>query len=131
MAAIIMRKIKILCLGNEFIKRDSLAKKIGWKLKEQGDFEIININDSFQLMDILKPKSKGNEDFIILDVVKGLMAVIELKVDDLRQDSILTAHDFDAGYVLKLLKKEIKIIGIPMYGDEDKVLREVRWLLKR
>ena len=127
-----MLKKKILCLGNEFIKRDSLAKKIGWKLKEREDLEIINIKDSFQLMDILRErdKEKGGNDFIILDVVKGLNEVKELGIDDLRQDSILTAHDFDAGYVLKLLGVKIKIIGIPMYGDEDKILREVGWLLK-
>jgi Ni,Fe-hydrogenase maturation factor len=102
--------VKIFCLGNEFISKDSLAKKIGEQLKE--DYNIQNIQSSFELMEILK-----NEDnLIILDVVQNLNEVKLLSISDLRQDSILSAHDFDAGFVLKLLgeNKKIKIIGIPM-----------------
>ncbi|MBD3252800.1 hypothetical protein GF386_03655 [Candidatus Pacearchaeota archaeon] len=100
--------IKILCLGNEFIKQDSSAKKISEKLKKQ-DLEIINIKDSFELVDYLQDK----DDFIILDVVENLKQPTLLSLKDLKQNKILTAHDFDAGFFLQLIKKPVKIIGIP------------------
>lgn len=118
-----MNKVKILCLGNEFIEEDSLAKIVGNKLKEE--FEVIDIRDSFQLMGIFEEKG----EFVILDVVDKLEKVILLEIDDLKSDSILSAHDFDAGQVLKLLKPDVKIIGIPMKGDECEILKSVRDLL--
>lgn len=115
--------VKILTLGNEFIADDSLAKKVGEKLKS--GFVIINIKDSFQLMTELNK----SEESIILDVVEGLSEVKEIKIEQLRNDSIISAHDFDAGIVLKLLGKDVKIIGIPMIGDVEEIERGVRELL--
>ncbi|MFH1521857.1 MAG: hypothetical protein ABIF18_02770 [archaeon] len=116
--------VKILSLGNEFIAEDSFAKKISDSLPD--DFDIINIKDSFQLMEILNEV----ENPIILDVVKGLEKVRLISIDDLRNDSILSAHDFDAGYVLKLIGKECKIIGIPPEGNFDEIRKEVLEILK-
>ena len=116
--------VKILSLGNEFIEIDSLGKLVGEKLKK--DFEVVNIKDSFQLMEIL---NECSEEIIILDVVKGLEKVKVINIDDLRGDSILSAHDFDAGYVLKLIGKDVKIIGVPMKGDLDEIERGVRGLI--
>lgn len=105
--------MRILCLGNEFIEEDSLAKRIGAELASE--FEIIFINDSFQLMEFIK----NNDDFFILDVVSGLDKVRLLNIEDLDNIKIMNAHDFDAGFVLKLFsnQKNIKIIGIPETGD--------------
>ena len=62
---------KILCLGNEFIREDSLAKEISHILKKElKDFEVIQVKDSFQLMTYLNENK--SRDIIILDVVKGL-----------------------------------------------------------
>lgn len=116
--------VKIICLGNEFIEEDSLAKNIGKRLKN--DFEIINIKDSFQLISILNDDS----DFVLLDVVQGLDKVCLLEIKDLKKDTITSAHDFDAAYVLKLLNKDIKIIGIPTTGDLEEIKREVIQLIK-
>lgn len=116
--------VKILSLGNEFIAEDSLAKKISDSLPD--DFDIINIKDSFQLMDTLN-KMKNP---IIIDVVQNLKKVQIISVNDLRNDSILSAHDFDAGYVLKLIGKECKIIGIPSEGNFDEIRKEVLEILK-
>lgn len=119
--------MKILCLGNEFIKEDSLAKKIGLELEKSG-FEIINIKDSFQLMGHVNNRTP----LIILDVVSGLKEVKMLNVDDIKSNGIMTAHDFDAGFILKLLGKDkkIKIIGIPIEGDVVKIARDVKKLLQ-
>lgn len=115
--------VKIICLGNEFIEGDSLAKEVGESLE---GFEIININDSFQLMSVLREV----EDPIILDVVQGLKEPQLIRVEDLRNDSILSAHDFDAGYVIKLMCEDVKIIGIPREGDVGEVREKVLGLLK-
>ena len=115
-------KMKILCLGNEFVKEDSFAKKIGEELLKEG-FEVININDSFQLMGILNEET----DFIILDVVLGLSDPRIINVSELTDTKIMTAHDFDASFVLKLFEnKEIRIIGIPMNGEISKIIIDVK-----
>jgi len=125
--------IKIVCLGNEFVECDSFAKEVGVLL--EGDFEVVNIKDSFQLMEVLN--SEG--ELVLLDVVEGLDEVRELRVEDLRVDSIVSAHDFDVGQVLALfghdsgepglLGVDVKIIGIPMKGDALMVRDEVVELL--
>ena len=116
--------IKIICLGNEFVEEDSLAKSVGKELKD--DFEIINIKDSFQLMSILNDDS----DFVLLDVVQGLDKVCLLEIKDLKKDAITSAHDFDAAYVLKLLNKDVKIIGVPIAGDLEEIKEKVIQLIK-
>jgi len=116
-------KTKILCLGNEFIKEDSFAKKIGEELAKEG-FEVINVNDSFQLMGLLKE----NNDVIILDVILGLSEVRNIGIHELANNKIMTAHDFDASFVLKLFEgKDIKIIGVPMNGE----LNEIKEIIKK
>ena len=115
--------VKIISLGNEFIKNDSLAKKVGELLKK--DYEVIALKDSFQLMGII---SEGRE-IVILDVVEGFKEVGLIKVSELRNDTILSAHDFDASYVLSLSGKDIKIIGIPMEGEVEEILLKVRKLI--
>ncbi len=117
--------MKILALGNEFIVEDSFAKKIGNSLRQ--DFDIIPINDSFQLMEIL---NNPNEDFVLIDVVNNLKQVCEIKLNDLQTNSILSAHDFDATYILKLLNKKVKIIGIPMTGNLKQIKQKVIELIK-
>ncbi|GBE19596.1 MAG TPA: hypothetical protein ENG87_02950 [Candidatus Pacearchaeota archaeon] len=116
-----MFKQKILCLGNEFIKEDSMAKKIANELNE---FDFVNINDSFQLIDYINE----NKNIIILDVVENLDKVAELSIDDLKESRIISAHDFDAGFLLKLLDekdRQIKIIGVPQSGDVGKIKEDV------
>lgn len=119
-------KNKIICLGNEFIKEDSFAKKVGDLLSDE--CEVVKIKSSFELISVLN----SDEEFTILDVVFGLNEVKEIFVNDLRSDSIVSAHDFDASFVLKLIgeNKKIKIIGIPMNGDVEKIKGDVKKLLK-
>ena len=122
--------MKIVCLGNEFVAGDSLAKEVGELLMKEG-FGVVNVKDSFELMAILSDESTSGhdsgepKDFVILDVVRGLDCVKEIEVKDLRVDSILSAHDFDAGFVLGLLGEGVRIVGIPMEGDVLLVKNEV------
>ena len=106
--------MKIVCLGNEFIEEDCFAKKVGEILKKgfsskdgSAGFDVVNIKDSFELMGIIS----SGDDFVILDVVEGLDEVRILKVEGLRVDAIMSAHDFDAGFVLGLLDFAPK--GVP------------------
>lgn len=116
--------MKIVCLGNEFVAEDCFAKEVGALLSK--DFDVVNIKDSFELMGIV---SEGS-DFVLLDVAQGLDEVKVLRTGDLRADSITSAHDFDVAYVLKLLEKDVRIIGIPMSGDLEKTRDEVAVLIK-
>ena len=118
--------VKILCLGNEFIKEDSFAKKIMLLLKKRG-FNVIDIKDSFQLMNEIE------EDCFIIDVVKGISEIKIINSDMLKSNSIISAHDFDAGFVLKLLGKKTKIIGIPFdfNGNVRDVVRDVKFFIQK
>ena len=120
-------KFKILCLGNEFILEDSLAKKIGRELKNKG-FDVLNLENSYQLIENLQ----SDEKIIILDVVENLDNVKFVDIDNLSQNKILTLHDLDSCFFLKLFgkKKDIKIIGIPQKGNFEKIKNMVLELIK-
>ena len=111
---------KILVLGNEFLEEDSFAKKVCENMNFTG------INDSFELMDALQT----DEDVIIIDVVKGLNHVARIQKEDLRNDSFLSAHDLDAGFLITLLSPEVKIIGIPQNGNIEEIRKELLKILK-
>jgi len=116
--------MKVVCLGNEFIEGDSLGVEVGEELKREG-YNVLHIRDSFELMNLISEE----KDFTVIDVVDKLKNVCRIKISDLRVDSILSAHDFDAGYVLSLLGKEVKIIGIPKKGNFLDILEGVKKLL--
>ena len=106
--------MKILVLGNEFIEEDSFAKNISNFLKK--DHKIIKINDSFQLLEELQKSSKK-----IIIVVKNLEELKILKIEDLKHNNILSAHDLDASFFLQLLNPSVKIIGLPQNPKESKI----------
>jgi Ni,Fe-hydrogenase maturation factor len=117
--------MKILALGNEFIKEDSFAKEIAKSLSSE--HEIVNVKDSFQFLDEIR--DSNDQELVIIDVVKNLKEVKSLKIQDLSSSKILTAHDMDAGFFLQLLNPNIKIIGLPQnpnQEDKQKILKEVQ-----
>jgi len=121
--------VKILALGNEFIKEDDFAKELAKSLNISGKNKIINIKDTFHFMDEIQSK----EELIILDVVQNLKKVRLLKIPDLDNNSILSAHDMDASFFLQLLKPDVKIIGLPQnpkQGDISKIIKEVEGLIE-
>ena len=115
--------MKIICLGNEFIKKDSLAKEVAMRLKEEIDIEIEFIKDSFELLNYI------SEELIVLDVVQDLNEVREIAKEDLRTESINTGHDFDASFFMQLLDMDVRIIGLPQEGNVDSLKEEVKKML--
>ena len=122
-------KMKIYCFGNEFIKEDSLAKEIADELQIEG-IEFIKCLSPEEL-----PLDEPN--LIILDVAKGIKdtKIIE-NLDNLKTDrACMSCHDMDLAFNLKLLKatgslKQIKIIAIPIDGDKEQVIKELKTLLQ-
>lgn len=123
--------IKILCLGNEFISDDSFAKKIAKELEHEfREFEWIYLKDTFELMEVLQD-IRDDDKLIVIDVVEELKEVRNIGIDELSENSILSLHDFDSGFLFKLLgeNKHLKIIGLPKDGDDFRVNLETRTLL--
>ncbi|MFC1454797.1 hypothetical protein ACFLQI_01770 [Candidatus Undinarchaeota archaeon] len=118
--------MKILVFGNEFYSEDSLAKEL-----------LAGVDDAVMCdspEDILKYSESG-EDFVIVDVVKGLDKVRPVTVDELKSPSSSSVHDFDLSFYLQLLQKtgkltNVKIIGIPPSGDRSKIKKDLFDALK-
>ena len=124
-----MLNYKVLCLGNEFIQKDSFAKRLFKKLKKENpNFQFINIKDTFQLIDYLK----SNEELIILDTVENLNETKEIQIKELSKNKIISLHDLDAQFFLELLgnKSKIKIIGIPEKGNKGETTKKIKRILK-
>jgi len=117
--------MKILYFGNPYLKEDNLAIKICEKLKnELKNIEFRQIKDTFQLVD------EKLDDSIIIDTIKGLNKVKEIKPEQIEQGNIASLHDFDLGFFLKLKKTRARIIGIPQNYNEENALKEVKSILR-
>ena len=76
-----------------------------------------------------------DEELLILDVVKNIRkpAIIE-DASRIMTKNIVSLHDFDLGFFLKLMNemkinKKLKIIGVPSKGNAAKIAKEVeKWL---
>jgi len=115
--------------GNPLLPFDSLPLKLKPKLEKafpQIDFIELDPNEN------LKPE---NKELIIIDTVEGIDEVMVIDdIDKIKTEKIYSLHDFDLGYNLKLLQKlgeleSVKIIGVPMEGDEEKILIQIINLL--
>jgi Ni,Fe-hydrogenase maturation factor len=117
--------MKIFYFGNPYVKEDRLAVGICEKLKkEMPEHEFIEIKNTFELFPL------ELENSVIIDVVAGLNEVKILDVSDLATTSIKTSHDFDLGFFLKLLNKNVKIIGTPQKGKIEDITNEIKNILK-
>ena len=76
----------------------------------------------------LKPLDR---ELVIIDTVTGPADVVIIDdVDKVEMSATCSMHDFDLGFNLKLLKKigmleKVRIFGVPMGMDEDKVLEKL------
>lgn len=122
--------MKISVFGNEDLKKDSLPVKLIPQLEEalpQHEFIHQDPNE-----DVLPPEEK---DWLIIDTVQGIKEVELIEnLDRLKSNPRFSLHDYDLGMHLQLLKKiypdlKVRIIGIPMSGDKDKILRKLISLL--
>jgi Ni,Fe-hydrogenase maturation factor len=117
----------LLAFGNPYLKEDNLALELAdilIKEKIKG-IEIVKCISPEEVMDYL------NKDFYILDVVKDLKEVRMIDdIDKLQSGKMVSLHDFDLGFFLKLMKEtgkidKVKIICIPQEGDVEKIKEEV------
>lgn len=120
--------MKIYCFGNEFVKEDALAQTI---------VNDINI-DGVTFIKTDRPEVLLEEqgEVVILDVVKGINKLtIITDIDQLKERNILSLHDFDLGFFLKLMKEagtitKVHIIGLPMSGEKASLKQELIALLE-
>ncbi|MCD6226911.1 hypothetical protein J7J90_00240 [Candidatus Micrarchaeota archaeon] len=124
--------MKIYVIGNPLVYEDSLALKIGKRLKIKGwDVETA---DPLELI--------GKEGWIVLDVgnVKDIIVYDSEELANKVNTKSITAHDLDLGTVLQVMATiggKGKVIIIPMElkdKDEDKIMKDVEeilWTLKR
>lgn len=118
---------KILVFGNPLLKEDNMAILVAKELKLKN---IVFCERAEQLM-------QYSDDLIILDVIKGLKEVKVLKdINKIKEFNMKSLHDFDVGYFLKLLKAmgrvgKVKIIGIPISGDKEKIKNDVKEILSK
>ena len=122
--------LKVLCFGNPHFEKDKLALEVGRKLKKQKIPGIGFVECGMD--DGMLDESRG-ENFVVLDVVKGIDAVRFIEQSELKTAKTITAHDIDTAFYLRLLEKEgkkIRIIGIPEGMRMENAARDVEALLK-
>ena len=118
----------VFVFGNEYLEQDSLALKVARKLK----IPDVEFRETSNLSDILCCYGK---DIWLMDVVEGLKEPCVLSdIDKIKAGRIVSLHDFDLAYFLKLLKKtgdvkRVRIIGIPQQGSEKEIVKKVRELI--
>ena len=116
--------MKVYCFGNEFVKDDALAKEI------VNDISLPNVQ--FIKTDRPEVILEEKDKIVILDVVKGIKELtIITDIDSLKDRNIVSLHDFDLGFFLKLMKtagtiKDVHIIGLPISGDKQLLTEQVK-----
>lgn len=120
-----MRSIYV--FGNEYIEQDSLAKRVAGSIGS--NLNIVCCTSPEQILD------SDEKEILMLDVVKNIRKPIIIKdVSQIKPNKMVSLHDFDLGFFLKLMramgiKKKIKIIGIPPRGNASKIAKEVQqWI---
>ena len=124
--------IHILCFGNPYLKDDSLAVRIADYFAEHPikDIKFIKCVAPDEVLNYT------DKEFFILDVVKDLKEPrLFDNIDQIEANNLVSLHDFDLGFFLKLMKEtgkieKVRIIGIPMKKDvkevKDDILRLIR-----
>jgi len=123
------KKQKILVFGNPLVPQDSLALRILPALRKkfpQIEFiELDGIDDLYEY----------GRNLTILDVAAGIRKVsIVDDLDDLELPRVVSMHDFDLAWNLKILLKagmidSVKIVAIPQKMDEKKALEQAASLM--
>ena len=119
------RLLYVLCFGNPFLKGDSAAQEIAARAKIKG-IKFVSCDSPEEL------SAFAGKNFVILDVVKG--AKKPVLIDDvsmLEETKLVSLHDFDLAFFLKLMqklggkkkKRGVKIVGIPPNAKIDDVTR--------
>ena len=121
----------LLCFGNPYLKEDNLAITIA-------DSIIADKIPGIEVVKCISPDELLNyfdKDFFILDVVKDAKEVVLIDdIDKIQSGNIVSLHDFDLGFFLKLMKEtgrisKVRIIGIPQQGDIKDIKKKILSLL--
>ena len=107
--------MKVYIVGNPLVKVDSLPFKLLPKLKKEfpeGRFEEVDPTENFI----------PENDSIIIDTVVGIDHVrLFTDLDEFVPFSSVSAHDYDLGLHLQLLKKLGKITSVSILGIPNDV----------
>jgi Ni,Fe-hydrogenase maturation factor len=125
-----MRKRKtIYIFGNPLLDFDNLPLKLAPKLRKifpEIDFVIADPNENLNPID---------KELAIIDTIEGIEKVVLVEdIEKIQDQKLYSLHDFDLAFNLKLLQKigkleKIKIIGVPMKGNEVEILKQLKELL--
>ncbi|MBU0953446.1 MAG: hypothetical protein KKA90_03440 [Nanoarchaeota archaeon] len=114
----------VLCFGNPHLQDDSLVASLMSSLALPG-IEFISCTTPDDLL--------LHKDFIILDVAKGITEPVFLaNPDQLRTRNLVSLHDFDLNFFLKLYAKlgnHFKVLAIPYDYDKEKAVTAITELL--
>jgi Ni,Fe-hydrogenase maturation factor len=123
----------LLCFGNPYLDEDNLALQVA---------DLI-VKDRIKGLEVIKCVSPDeilsytDKDFFILDVAAGLDKVTLIDdIDKLKSGNMVSLHDFDLGFFLKLMKEtgkldKVRIICIPQKGNVEEIKEKVVALLRR
>ncbi|MCX8178244.1 MAG: hypothetical protein N3D75_00220 [Candidatus Aenigmarchaeota archaeon] len=121
-----MTKItKILVFGNPLVRKDSLPPSLITTLQKK--FPKIE----FKEFDAVEDLQKEGRNLYILDSVEGISKVeLITNIDILEVNRILSVHDFDLAYTLKLMKNtnmidRVTIIGVPINISKQEAIDQV------
>jgi hypothetical protein len=115
----------IYVFGNEHLLEDKMARDVAAHMQGHTMKQCRFADDLLT--------AEGN--FVILDVVKGINEPRLVSVEQLNSKHVVSAHDFDVGHILKLMKAlnpklDVKIIGVPANGNPEQYAQTVKQWLK-
>jgi Ni,Fe-hydrogenase maturation factor len=122
--------MNIYVMGNLLINYDSLPIKLLPLL--QKEFPDIEFSELDPTEDI--PPQKR---LIIIDTVINIKKIMLFNdIDKIDLGRIVSLHDFDLGYNLKLMKKfgmvdKVNIIGVPPKISQNKAILEIKKLINK
>ena len=106
----------LLCFGNPYLKEDNAVINIIKKIK-LSKYKVIICTSPDEIL------LYAEKDFMIVDVAKGISKPIIIRdPKQLQTRSIVSLHDFDLNFFLKLynqLGKKVKILAIPQITKKN------------
>ncbi len=123
----------LLAFGNPYLKEDNLALELA-------DLIIADKVKGIEVIKCVSPEEVlqyTDKEFYILDVVKDLHEVrVFNDIDKINARNLVSMHDFDLGFFLKLMKETgkidtVNIIGVPQEGDLKELKDEVLKIISK
>lgn len=114
--------MRLLCFGNPHLKEDNLVISLAPDLEVAG-FQVIRCRSPEEVMYYL------DTDCAIVDVARGIAAPQTVTPDQLRHTTMVSLHDFDLNFFLKLADKlgtQVTILAIPWDYPRDQVVPAIK-----